>query len=488
MQYELITNLTDLSRIAPEWDALVDRSEERQPTRKVATLLNFIGRFEKPDDFVAVVVRDEDRQLIAALPLVIRRLGILRFAAMPNNPWLTCGELLIDPRVDSAHVSRQLVLGLQGAGVDLIWFDRIEIESERWRTLCRQLEQLGQHSRTRRQFHVGMIDIDGDFDSYIARVSKGHRKKMRSRLKKLRAKGDLSFEYQSAFDGQSIDTSLAEFFTLEDKGWKGESSSSVLANPGLFEFYQREAIILRDLKSLRLCRLKLDGRLIAFEYGYLNKRVYHSLKVGYDQVLSPFSPGQLLTHELLRHFHESGEVDAFDTLGELSGATQKWITRSWLQGRVRASLNTRGSLFLLGHGFARRLAAIVRGKSEGLADPKLIRPASDSVALKRAADRQSQIDDPVDDEPGAGADAGDRCLETAEVVYRIVRWGKGQCRRRRCAGFGDKSGVFGGHVGNLRKLPSPASGGRITIRVASRTGAPSWAQRAATRTKCLQRG
>jgi CelD/BcsL family acetyltransferase involved in cellulose biosynthesis len=111
--------------------------------------------------------------------------------------------------------------------------------------------------------------------------------------------------------------------------------------------------------------LDLDDRAIAFEYGWLSKGVYHSLKVGFDEAYARLSPGQLLRCLMLKRFFAEGEVSIVDYLGPLSDATGKWATRAYPVSRLIMANGAVGRLVLNLSRFKRREANTCVAPNDG---------------------------------------------------------------------------------------------------------------------------
>jgi hypothetical protein len=90
------------------------------------------------------------------------------------------------------------------------------------------------------------------------------------------------------------------------------------------EFMTELANLLIPRKELEFAFLELDGRPLAFEMLWNAKRTLHSYKVGYDEQFDKLNPGQILMHELLRDLMQTQSCDAYDCIGPVSPATEKW--------------------------------------------------------------------------------------------------------------------------------------------------------------------
>ena len=98
--------------------------------------------------------------------------------------------------------------------------------------------------------------------------------------------------------------------------------------------------------------MKLDGRLIAFEYDLRGGGRIECLKIGYDESLSRFSPGTGLRMMILRRAIERGEAREY-RLGRDSEWKRRWITDLARIGTLRIYAGSRRGR-LAYHGWTRR--------------------------------------------------------------------------------------------------------------------------------------
>ena len=126
---------------------------------------------------------------------------------------------------------------------------------------------------------------------------------------------------------------LAQGLRLEHSGWKGRAGTSVQPHPPAWRYsasrpgsWRRGANYAGSLSH--------GPHWIAFEYGWIAKRVYHSYKVAYDERYRRCSPGQLLVQQLLLRWRGSGTVDQVDFLGPLDDAVQRWCPDRYVMGRL----------------------------------------------------------------------------------------------------------------------------------------------------------
>lgn len=281
-----------------------------------------------------LAVADETRW-VAALPLVADRVGwLIPAGGLLNNPWAASGELLLDPAADT-DAALDLLLATAGKlRWPLLWLNEALPETPRWQALLRACDRAAIPAAYHERFRVGRVKIDQSWDAYQKRLPKNHRQAMNRAAKRLASEGDVRYEMCSQLEVREVEPWLRTAFEVEDRGWKGEAGSSVLRTPGMFRFFVRQAEQLARWGQLETAALRLDGRMLAFVFGFRAKGVYFAHKISYDHGMAAFSPGQLLFHHILEQLHNSGDTRALDFMGPLTQAISRWRPETYAIGRV----------------------------------------------------------------------------------------------------------------------------------------------------------
>jgi len=348
-----INSIDELRAAAPAWDDLWRRSDVTLPTVRAEMVAEWLDQFAPKAPFQALVVQQQG-QWVAALPLVGRKVArVIGAAGTPSNEWSASGELLLDAGVDADIVLLRLVEAIRKLPYQLLWLDEVAIDAPRWQALQRVLRGAGVACNFRPHYRVGRIEIGSDWQAARQRWSSNHRQKMSRAARKLAAQGNVQCEIHSRLAPEAVEPLLREAFAVEDRGWKGVAGTSVLRSGGMFEFFLRQARQFARWQQLELCFLRVDGRAIAFTYGYSAKGVFHSCKVSYDPQFADFAPGQLLWYHMFEQFHGDENRRAFDCLGVLSRAQQSWRPETYTIGR--AMIAPRRLLGRLAIGAHRRL-------------------------------------------------------------------------------------------------------------------------------------
>ena len=385
IQVEGLSQLREQSRA---WDDLWRRSEVSLPTCRAEPLAIWLEHFAPKQRFVAVGVEYEG-QLVAALPLVASRRHGVKVLELPGNCWAESGDLLLDPMTacDTDEVLDLLLRGVRTLRRPLLWLEGIEAQADRWRDFRAALERADAEPVLRPQYHVGVIDIDHDWDAYQAAWSGSHRAAVRKGMRKLSERGEVRLVQRRQLDADEIEPLLKQAFEIEDRSWKGQAGSSILRTEGMCEFFVRQAQVLASQGELELDLLELSGEAIAFELCYRGKGTLYSHKIGYNDDYAKFGPGRLLRALQLEVAFNDRELNCFDTMGIYDRSKGDWSNRAYPVSRLVAPTGAWG-------GWAwtaayRRLGALKRkwrGGSDTLEPVKLGAAKKGASGSRQAAE------------------------------------------------------------------------------------------------------
>lgn len=379
LRLEHITTVEELRARAPAWDDLWRRSAVALPTARAELTALWLDHFAPRAWFLGLTVSDGDR-MVAALPLVGRRVKrVVRAGDLTWNYWSPNGELLLDETGDAQSALDLLAAAIQrDTPWPLLWLEMPPIETPRWQGLVAALRRRGAASRSlfrfllnpvevRPRYEIGTVTVQGPFDDYLASRSDSLRRNLPKELRRLERLGPVALKRLDGLDPGEVEGPLDLAWQIEDRGWKGRASGSVLRTPGIREFYLAQGRVLAGWGALRLTFLEHGGRPIAFELGWQGKGVYHSFKVGYDPKCAGSSPGNLLRLFLIRSLCEevgprqAGQLPHVDFQGPLTDTLRGWATGSYPIGRIVASTGgLRGRVMMAGY---RAGAALARRSS-----------------------------------------------------------------------------------------------------------------------------
>jgi CelD/BcsL family acetyltransferase involved in cellulose biosynthesis len=334
LDVRVVESPRELRSLAAAWDDLWCRSEVRTPSARANLIALWAEHFLPHGRFRAVAV-EQAGQLVAALPLVGQRvLRTVAVDALPCNDWAASGDLLLDPNADTDAALETLLMALAGIGRHVFHFERVAFETERWQLWRASLERSGWFHYTLPQHAVGQVEINHDWETYLAARKGRHRQRWRRCARLLEKEGDVCLRVYSEVKDEEADALLQRGFEVEDRSWKGQESTSVLKTPGMLNFYQHEARELAMMGHVELVFLELRDRPIAFCYGWKAKDTRFCIKLGYDEAYAKYGPGQQQILRLLKQVHADPECHVYDFCGQLLPWSEGWSTTQYPVGRL----------------------------------------------------------------------------------------------------------------------------------------------------------
>lgn len=328
-----LDSLEALRDAAPAWDDLWQRSEIHLPTARAELLALWCESFA-PDQLFRALLVEQNGQLVAALPLLETRWLGQSTGSLPGNHWSSAGDFLLDPSSDVERVCHALIVALQEQAWLLLRFEGLAGDADHWQAFCDAVERQHLTFARRHRFKIDLVRIAGEWEDYFASRSRNHRRHIRKSRERAEREGDIVLVTHDDLAPDAVEPLLRSCFEIENGGWKGATRSAVLSVPGVWDFYLAQARQLAAWGQLRIVLLWHSGRPIAYEYGWLGKGAYFSLKVGYDEAFRHLTPGQLLRAQLIERSFSEGLVDWIDFFGPASDATSKWATDQYCVDRL----------------------------------------------------------------------------------------------------------------------------------------------------------
>ena len=179
---------------------------------------------------------------------------------------------------------------------------------------------------------MGVIDILHDWQAYIRSWSGNHRSSVKRSRSKLEAEAQVQLER-----GRDTTTKNCTSFwrpvllsSTKDGREKAAHRCSVRLGCASITIKKR---LMRHIGALDLWLLKLDNRIIAFEYCTFAKGTCFSHKISFDPEFDRLSPGKVLRCLQLEQYHQDPAAEWLDTLGVLCEFKAKWVTRTYRSSR-----------------------------------------------------------------------------------------------------------------------------------------------------------
>jgi len=333
--------------LADEWEELAEHTGV-SPFRRPGWIGAWWRAFGRGT--LEILAMREEGRLVAVLPLG-RRLGELSSTTNWHTP--DFAPVVEDARALRAlaeelfaRTPRRVSLAFVDGGEPTLPECRDAATSRGYRVLTRTLER------------SPFVRIEGDWEAYQRGLSRNVRGDARRRIRRLNEVGSMSVEVN---DGRErLDDLLAAGFRTEAAGWKGARGTAIASQRDTETFYAEIAHWAAARGWLRLAFLRLDGRPVAFHYSLEHDGIHYFIKGGHDPSFDSFSPGKVLTYEMLLRAFSAG-LQSYEFLGGDDPWKQMWTNsyreRMLFQAFERSLLSSvEWTAFRYGRPLAQRLS------------------------------------------------------------------------------------------------------------------------------------
>lgn len=241
-------------------------------------------------------------RLVAAWPLRVKRWrwGLPLLLAMG---WMHDFGIFGAPLLDGAEPGRALdalVFGLRrligprlmlthvptsGPFADLLsdWLSRNRLRHARfWAHERAFLDLTGRDAATRA--------------AYLGHLSSRKQRKLRQAWDRLSADGPVTFE--TIREPAALSAAIDDYIALEGAGWKGARGTAIAGDAVQTRMMRAFVARLGARGSVRIDRLRRDGRTLAAVVSFTTRGQLWSLKISYDSAVARHSPGALAFHRL----------------------------------------------------------------------------------------------------------------------------------------------------------------------------------------------
>lgn len=351
--------VSELEALSPEWDALAERLQA-PPFLRPGWIAAWWRAFGRGRLEIRTERRPEDGGLAALLP-VTRARGA---CASPTN-WHTPEFGLLAESTVAARRLCAALLAERPRRLSLGFLAPDQAELVRAEAVAR-----GQRVIQRTMQSSPYVPVEGDWESYRRRLSKGFRDDLVRTRRRLAERGAVTFEVSETCEHEEL---LEEGLAVEASGWKGARGSAIRSSPSDRLFYAEIARWAAARGWLRLAFLRLDGRALAFDLCLELAGVHYLLKTGYDPAFRELGPGRLLREEMLaRAFRE--RLRSYELLGDAEPWKLRWTSATRPRELVQAFRPSPlgfldWSLFQHGRPLAKRVRDLALGRRGHLAWP-----------------------------------------------------------------------------------------------------------------------
>jgi CelD/BcsL family acetyltransferase involved in cellulose biosynthesis len=292
--------LADLAAIADEWRALAHRAAEPNVFYEPDFALAAAAALA-PDAGAVLVHGLEPRRLIGLFPCRIERARYaIRLPLLTG--WTHAYGPLGTPLVDSDALVPAVKAFLDHVANDrmlpkLLMMPYLVEDGPVAIALADAIARRGGRSASFDRHQRALLAPDADRVGYLdAALGRKKRKELNRQRRRLDETGSVTFALTR--EPADVAATMADFFTLEARGWKGAGGTAAAQTAAIRSFMETAVANLAAQGQAHVARLLHAGRPIAAGVLLASGRGSWFWKVAYDEAAARASPGVQLTLDL----------------------------------------------------------------------------------------------------------------------------------------------------------------------------------------------
>jgi CelD/BcsL family acetyltransferase involved in cellulose biosynthesis len=289
-----------VTSVADEWDELATRTQA-DPFRRPGWVDAWHRAFGR-GELDVLTVRDGDR-LVGVLPVDRGAAGL----RSPTN-WHTPVFGATSESTEAIAEITQALFSNRPHWISVSFLDQDDPMS---RALRRHARSSGYRTLERTVQRSPYMDLEGDWEERWHGLGSKRRNTLKRRRRRLEERGEVTLGITEG--GEELEGLLEEALQVEALGWKGERRSAIISRRETHQFYRSVAAWAAGRGIYRLALLRVNGRLVAFDYA-LEEDDHYLLKTGFDPDYSDCAPGLVLRMMMIERAY-SLDLRRYEFLG-----------------------------------------------------------------------------------------------------------------------------------------------------------------------------
>lgn len=266
-----------------------------------------------------ILVRDvsagADRRLIGLMPVSVdwSLWGCVPLGTSFRNDMKFCGLALLDREKPAQALDAMVAeIARRTPFPSTFLFEEMPARGPAAEAMAEAFCRAGWKVRTFGDYERVVLDASRPGDEYLAGAISGKKRKEYRRVaNRLKDMGALDFTIVG--QGAGFMPALEGLLRLEKQGWKGENGTAILDREEWSGYFRDATERLAGMGQAQIACLSLGGKAIAAGLVVTSGTAAWFYKIAYDETLSQYSPGVLLTLELTKYFCDHPDILSADS-------------------------------------------------------------------------------------------------------------------------------------------------------------------------------
>ena len=167
------------------------------------------------------------------------------------------------------------------------------------------------------------LKTDTDWDSFYTGKSQRFKKRVRYMQNKISKLGEIIFSESHA--PAEVKELMGQIYDVGARSWKAKKGKAIGSSVQNRRFFSQLPGALAPDGKVYLWLLRLNNRLIAFEYHVRQNDVVYALRSSFDETYRAWGPGSVLDFEVVRSLFKS-KVNHYDMCGGPYAHKLRWTS------------------------------------------------------------------------------------------------------------------------------------------------------------------
>ncbi len=329
MRYETLTEYDEFVELRNEWNLLLSKSKANTIFLRWEWLDAWWHAYRTTEMLQIIIFRNEADELVGIAPFVsnciptglLIKAKALYFMGIRFDRKLTeYMDLIVESDHEDEICSELVRIINKQLDWDILIFPEVPENSNCLAKICSLMDPF-QFLFTKSSHGCSVVEIPGDFDSFLKRLKPRMRTKLRSLPRKLKEKYDVEMIISESEIG--LDPVLNSFYELHQKRWESDDQPGSFKSSDETVFYDKITKSFLEKNILRIYSLKIDGEYRAHEYGFLYNNKLFVLQEGFDPDWLKNGVGNVLRTMIINHCIDN-EIEEYDFLGGVTYHKNSW--------------------------------------------------------------------------------------------------------------------------------------------------------------------
>jgi len=343
LSIECISKFEDFVSLENDWNSVLNDSEIDSVFLSHGWFKCFWDAWGKGKCLRVLVARAGNR-LFGLAPLMLYtgrhlRLPVKILSFIENDESPHCGFIIYKDAVHYVIPAFLNYIYARQNGWDILILRKMPLETSQIDPIKTYCDQNRHRWLDKPSLNSPFLKTDADWESFYSDKSQRFKKRIRYIHNKLSKQGDLLIGESHA--PAEIKELMGQIYDVGARSWKATLGKAIGSSEQNRMFFLQLPYALPPLGVVYLWLLRLNHRLIAFEYHIRQNNIVYALRSSFDEAYRAYGPGSVLDFEVVRSLFKS-DVQLYDMCGGPYAHKLRWTSE--IKAHTDIMVFNRGSI------------------------------------------------------------------------------------------------------------------------------------------------